>query len=221
MEWKKAVIMVMAIVLLWGLVQPSWAQRGMGDASGVVQQGLRPEIVTLKGKVLRVITGPCAQSTGRFGIGTHFILQPEHGPEQNVHLGPAHLVQAAVRLLAQGEAVSVQAFRTEKMPPGHYNAITLTLDKQTICLRDQTLKPVWAGQAPLRVYGSEMGWPSYGAQRSVYRSRQVGAFLGRGPSFRCRGGYSWGRKGRGRGRGRRWGCQAGPRGLGRQWRAWP
>lgn len=35
------------------------AQRGVGDATGVVRQSLRPEIVLLSGKIIEVQTGPC------------------------------------------------------------------------------------------------------------------------------------------------------------------
>ena len=80
MRRKRTVAISWALVLLWGLVPVSLAQRGMGDASGVVRQGLK----------------------------------------------------------------------TEKMPQGHYNAITVTLDNRTIRLRDPNLRSAWAGQAPLR-----------------------------------------------------------------------
>lgn len=220
MEQKRTVAIFWAFVLLWGLVPVTWAQRGMGDASGVVRQGLRPTTVTLRGEVLRVITGPCEKGTGWSDIGTHFILNTEQGQEQNIHLGPAHLVRAVTDRLSDGGAIVVNAFRTEKMPPGHYNAITVMLNKQTIRLRDQNLRPVWAGQAPWGASRSDMNWSTGRAQRGAYGPRQVGPRQSPGPRPHCRRGYSWEGMGRGRGWGRRWRCQDGPSRLGRQRRAW-
>jgi len=220
MEQKKAVVIVMTVVLLWGLAPAAWAQRGMGDTSGVVRQGLRPATVTLQGKVLRVITGPCEKATGRSDIGTHFILKTEQGREQNIHLGPAHLVQGVTDLLSDGGTVAVRVFRTEKMPQGHYNAVTVTLGNKTIRLRDPNLRPVWAGQVPLRAYRSDIDWLNSREQHGVYRSRQIGPYQCPGPHPRWRRGYSSERMGRGQGYGRRWRCQGGPSRLGRQRRAW-
>ena len=57
----------------------------------------------------------CEQGTGRFDIGTHFILKTEQDQERNTHLGPAHLVKGVADLLSEGDTVTAYAFRTEKM----------------------------------------------------------------------------------------------------------
>ena len=133
------------MVVFSSLASVTLAQRGMGDATGVVRQGLSPEIVALQGEVVRIITGPCEKSTGPSELGTHFILKIEQGQERNIHLGPAHRVQSVTDLLSGGGVVSVSAFRTDKMPEGHYNAVTVMLGNRMIRLRGQNLRPVWAG----------------------------------------------------------------------------
>jgi hypothetical protein len=220
MEQKKAVVIVVTVVLLWGLAPVAWAQRGMGDTSGVVRQGLRLETVVLQGQVLRVITGPCEKATGRSDIGTHFILKTEQGREQNIHLGPAHLVRGVTDLLSDGATVSVRVFRTEKMPQGHYNAVTVRLGDKMMRLRDQYLRPVWAGRAPSMSYRSDVNYLNTDRQCSVYLPRQLGPY--QSPQPRLRRGYSSGRmgQGRGRGQGRGWCCQGGQSRFGRQRRAW-
>ncbi|MCF7973434.1 MAG: hypothetical protein K9N55_06435 [Phycisphaerae bacterium] len=145
MKRIKGTVFSVVMVVLLSLASVTLAQRGMGDAVGVVRQGLSPEIVALQGEVVRIITGPCEKSTGPSELGTHFIVKIEQGQERNIHLGPAHLVQNVTDLLSGGGTVSVSAFRTEKMLEGHYNAVTVRLGNQMIRLRGQNLRPVWAG----------------------------------------------------------------------------
>jgi len=201
MEWKRVNTLCLVVAVLFGLAPATLAQRGMGDASGVVRQGLTPEIVTLQGKVVQIITGPCKNTTGQAEIGTHFILKLKQGQKQNVHLGPAHLVQGVTDLLANGGTVSVKAFRTEKMPQANYNAVTVTVGNKTLRLRAQNLRPVWAGQALMNRRGKTVnlrnianvptpGKPYQNAFAGPYYGRtnariKMGWGQGRGRGFRC------------------------------------
>jgi len=206
MERKRVNAVVLSVVVLFSLVPVTLAQRGMGDATGVVRQGLTPKIVTLQGRVMRILTGPCEKSTGPSELGTHFILKTEQSLEQNIHLGPAHLVQAVTALLSGGGDVSVSAFRTNKMPEGHYNAVTVTLGNNMIRLRAQNLRPVWAGTMSSGPRGSETGQVKScrdlkghlgsclgGAHQCLQRSCQCGRFQSSGK--RCRGRGRCGRVG--------------------------
>lgn len=179
MERKRVNVLFATMAVLFCLAPITLAQRGMGDQIGVVRQGLKPEIVTLQGRVVRIVTGPCEHATGKSDIGTHFIMKIEEDQEQNIHLGPALLVRGVSTLLENGGAVSVRAFRTDKMPEGHYNAITVTLDKKTMRLRGQNLRPVWAGATSLGLDSSNM---SSANRRSTYRRQ-----LARGTGRLCRG----------------------------------
>lgn len=169
---RKLFLCLLAMKVLFCLAPVTWGQRGMGDTSGVVRQGLKLETVTLKGKVVHVDTGPCAKGTGRSVVGTHFILRSEQDLEQNIHLGPAQWAQQVTDQLTEGKIVTVCAFRTQKMPPGHYNAVSVTIDDKTMHLRHQNLRPVWAGQAPQDLIDlTELDGPVVGITVSVCHKR--------------------------------------------------
>lgn len=184
-DMRKVVSLLMAAGLLWcfGSTQ-ALAQRGMGDPTGVARQAVRPELVSLSGKVTAVESGPCELTTGRAGIGTHAMLETQKGESLNVHLGPQLAVAELAKRLKPGTALAVTAFRTDKMPEGHYVAQSLTLGEETIELRDATLRPVWAGGRGAGRGGLQsaagLGLGSgYGASRGPGRAGVVGQ--GRGP----------------------------------------
>ena len=97
------------------LVDALYAQKGVGDATGIASRAVKPEIVTLSGKMVEVRTGLCESSTGRSPVGTHIILETSQGKKLNVHLGPASAVADKVAKLNVGDELVVKAFRTDKM----------------------------------------------------------------------------------------------------------
>jgi hypothetical protein len=163
---------------------PAMAQRGVGRTRGVASQADKPVVVTVKGTVLEVQTEPCESTTGHALVGTHFLLETEQGKQLNIHLGPAEAVADIAVRLTENRRVMVECFRTAQMKPDHYVAKSLRIGRQTLELRDDNLRPTWAGTA------------------RAAAGRQSGA-TGRGWQGRG-GGSGWGR-GRGPGRGRGWG----------------
>ena len=123
----------------------AYAQKGMGEPTGVARQAVRPEIVTVSGKLVEIKTGPCEKTTGRSPIGSHILLESANGEKLNIHLGPAAAVADTVAKLSPGQEVTVKAFCTDKMPDRQYIAQSLTFGKTTVELRDSELRPVWAG----------------------------------------------------------------------------
>ena len=190
-------------VLAWGILVPqTLAQRGMGEQSGVARQAVKPEVASFSGKVLEVKTEPCKMTTGRAYLGTHFTLETPEGGSLNIHLGPAVAVDFATKELSVGTQVTVKAFRTAKMPANHYTAQSLVLDGTEIQLRDESLRPVWAGGDGVGPGRPEPQWP-----RGVGRGQGRGYGLGYGYSGGQGRGYGWGRgpgagRGAGFGRGR-------------------
>lgn len=179
-------VSVVVCVLVLGLgTSVANAQRGMGDQSGVARQAVKPKVIQLEGSILSVETGPCKQTTGRALVGTHVMLQAKDGKQLNVHLGPELAVAPIAKQLPKGTAVTIAAFRTEKMPEDHYVAQSITVGEKVLTLRDETLRPVWAGQGA----GYMQGQGGY----------QMGPGQGRGYGQGANGG--WGR-GRGNGGGR-------------------
>jgi len=171
---------VTAILLLGAAATAAYAQKGVGDATGVARQPAAPKIVSLEGKIIEVRTGPCEATTGRAVTGTHVILETAQKEQLNVHLGPAEAVGHIVARLAVGQPITVKAFRTEQMKEQHYVAQSLTFGKTTVELRDASLRPVWA-LSNTDPRGQAAGPPGFGR--------------GRGPGWGR--GMGWGRGGRG------------------------
>lgn len=166
-----------------GLTSPALAQKGIGGLSGVASQAIKPEVVSLSGKIVEVKTGPCESTTGWSLIGTHIILEAAPKEQFNIHLGPAAAVADTVAKLAVGQPLAVRAFRTEKMKENHYVAQSLTFGKTTVDLRDAGLRPVWAGGnvGPQRTAAGQAGL-----------GRGAGPGWGRGAGPGCgRGGRRW------------------------------
>ncbi len=162
------------------------AQRGIGGTEGVARTTDLPDVVTLKGTVAKVETGPCENTTGRALTGTHLLMKGPKSKTLNIHLGPTATVAFVAKELTEGKKVKVEAFRTKQMEKNHYVACAITCDGRAVTLRDAMLRPAWAGGG---IVADGPGQTARGAGR---------AGQGMGPG-RGRGGY-----GVGRGRGQGW-----------------
>lgn len=120
-------------------------QKGMGDSTGVAQQAVKPKVVKLSGVIESINTGPCEKRKGRTPIGAHLLLKETAGTTLNIHLGPVSRLQSTLDKLSKGQSITVMAFCQDVMPPDHYVAQSLILPEETIQLRDESLRPVWAG----------------------------------------------------------------------------
>jgi len=172
-------------ILSCGLVaSPAWAQKGMGERIGVARQADKPKVVSRSGSVLRVEVGPCKKTTGRYDQGAHFLLETKKGNTLNIHLGPATEVRHIADKLAVGAEVTVDVFRTAKMPDKHFVAKAITVDESTIQLRDEQLRPFWAagnGNSTGRRFGQSPSW-----RRGPGKGYQRGHGQGRGRGWRWR-----------------------------------
>lgn len=164
---SKVVVLVVAALAVAIFSPPVYAQKGMGDDVGVARQAVKPEIVKLSGTVLSVETKICEKTTGRGLLGTHVSIKTEKGDTLIVDLGwaDADAVKSVAEKLTVGKSVNIVAFQTEKMPKDRYVAKSLTIDGKTTDLRDEDLRPVWAGA------GGRMQQPA---------GRGLGRGLGRG-----------------------------------------
>lgn len=123
------------------------AQRGQGDLTGMAQQAEKPELVTISGVLDYIKTGPCESATGHAYIGTHLFLQSgEDETLINIHLGAAYAVEDYVNGLQPGDYVEVTGFRTKIMEADNYIAKNLSVNGRVFELRDENLKPFWAGE---------------------------------------------------------------------------
>ena len=134
-----------ALVICIGAVSSGYAQKGMGETTGIAQSADKPGLTPITGKVVEIKVGPCEATTGRSAKGIHLLLQADEGQQTNLHLGPVRAVADLVDQLSVGETVSADAFRTDAMPANAYIAQAVTLaDGQRIELRDTDLRPSWA-----------------------------------------------------------------------------
>lgn len=184
-----AVMVLASGWFLWN-VPLAEAQRGMGDGVGVARGGAEVERLAVSGTLKEIVTEPCSKTTGWALSGTHLVVATEGQDAEdretwNVHLGPTVVMESLVDKLTEGMQITVDAFRTAKLPEDACVACVLTFDDEEIVLRDETLRPVWAGRGD----GRGGGWNAPGPR-------------GRGRGWG--GGGGWGR-GQGAGRGRGWG----------------
>jgi hypothetical protein len=135
-------IVGMILVPIW--VSGALAQRGAGERPGIARQADKPKVQNVAGSLKEVKTGPCEHTTGRSPVGTHLILE---GKETtfNLHLGPESEVKDVVERTKIGEPVEATAFRTGRLADEHYVAVTVKLGGEEIRLRDDSLRPRWAG----------------------------------------------------------------------------
>lgn len=145
----KKIIKPTIFISLMMLTMIGYSQKGVGESQGVSKQGIKPQIVTLKGTVEEILTEPCKYTTGKSISGTHLIIKTNQKQTLNIHLGPTTEVSGFVEDI-DGNEIEIKAFRTDKLPSDHYIAKELMSKDETTVLRDETLKPFWAGK-----YGKE------------------------------------------------------------------
>jgi len=165
------------------------AQRGMGDATGVARWDSSPALTTVSGEIVAIETHPCENTTGFATSGTHLHLKTSDGDELNVHLGWADAVKPIIDQIEVGDAATITAFRTEAMQEGHYVAQTVTVGEETFRLRDEFLRPTWAGGRLVVARPAVSVGQSWGGSQGYYG---MGNGMGRGRQWR-------GGQGRGRG----------------------
>ena len=135
-----AVLLFLAIIAL--------AQKGTGNPDGISRQGLNPELMEFNGTIESIESGPCKYVTGKSQNGTHLLLQTEE-KTLNIHLGPTAEINKRFSG-EEGDKISLVAFSTDKLPEDHYIAKELMIEGETVVLRDENLKPVWAGKRAKR-----------------------------------------------------------------------
>jgi hypothetical protein len=134
----------------------------------MAQRPDKPELVTLSGQLQSIETHACPQTTGHGYWGTHLMMESDEGKPINLHLGPTAAIQSRIAGLEPGQALEASAFRTDRMPADHYVAKTLRWADREVALRDDALRPFWAGQ------GRARGWANDGSRkRPMPRGRRA------------------------------------------------
>lgn len=151
-EMNKLGIFFMVLVGSMLSVSVAEAQKGTGEKVGLARQGAQPELLELSGILKEVETGPCRSTTGRAYVGTHLFIETDDSETLNIHLGSAEAVKDIVSALTIGQHLDLTVFRTERHADGHFVAKVIRTREKNYHLRDETLRPFWAGQrdAPQR-----------------------------------------------------------------------
>jgi hypothetical protein len=174
-------VTILAAATALVLALPAAAQKGMGQATGVAREAVKPPVQKMSGTVADVAIGECEQTTGRSTMGAHLMVKAEGDKTINLHLGPLSAVEYIVEQVPVGTPIAVEAFRTEAMPEDAYVAKSITVDDKVIHLRDDNLRPSWAagrgsGFGMGRGRGRGMG---QGSGQGMGQGRGQG--MGRGP----------------------------------------
>jgi hypothetical protein len=139
--------MIIFVSLLLACVISVNAQKGIGNLTGIGQETEKPPIVSLSGELVEIKTGPCENTTGRAYIGTHLYLKSAANENLlNIHLGAAYAVELLISRIEVGQKIEVLGFRMDQMQTNHYIAKEVTSNGYTIQLRDDDLRPFWAGE---------------------------------------------------------------------------
>ncbi len=145
-NWLTALSLSSGLILAGGLIAiPAMAQKGAGDATGVARQAVQPELETISGTVTTIKIEPCEKTTGHSTTGTHILLKDSDENVWNLHLGPTASVKHVTDQLVVGQEITATVFRTDKLPKDNYVVQTLTIKDTPVRLRDENLRPVWAG----------------------------------------------------------------------------
>ena len=209
-----ATTLIAGMALSLGVIlSGAFGQKGTNEPTGVARQADKPEVVSLSGTVLEVKTEPCKLTTGRADKGTHIVLQTGTDEKLEIHLGPEVDVEHVTKKIATDQNVAVKAFRTERLPESALIAQSVTVDGETLRLRDEELRPVWAGGVAAPKGRRQGRWsagmgPGGGAGFGCAACRGgngpgqgcgAGCLAGRGQGPACAAGNGPGGKGFGRG----------------------
>jgi hypothetical protein len=128
------------------IAMAGYAQKGVGEAKGVSQQQINPELLKMEGVIQQIKSGPCEHTTGRAVLGTHLMVKSQ-GKMVNIHLGPTSEI-AKLFSPSEGDQITMTVFQTDKLPKDQFIAKEVAINGKSTVLRDDKLKPVWAGKNP-------------------------------------------------------------------------
>ncbi len=138
---------ILITVVLLALSSMGYTQRGVGNNTGIAGSNSVTEIDQVSGKLQKIVTERCTQTTGRYSDGTHLLVKTDQGKTRtlNVHLGPTSVVSDITDQLTIGEEIKLEVYSTEDLPDNHYVAKEVTGGGKSHEIRDSNLKPFWAG----------------------------------------------------------------------------
>lgn len=131
------------IGVLCTMAVAGFPQKGTGDNTGMSQQQLNPELLKMEGVIEKIEIAPCKYTTGKSTSGTHFMVRTDD-KLINVHLGPTAEVSKLISA-TENDPITLTLFQTGRLPEDEYIAKEVIVNGKNTVLRDENLKPVWAG----------------------------------------------------------------------------
>jgi len=146
----KGTKILITVVVLLALTSMGYAQKGMGNNTGIARANSVVEIEKISGELQEIITEPCTQTTGRYSNGTHLLVKNNENETLNVHLGPTKVVSGMTDQLNAGEEIHLEMYTTEDLPENHYIVKEFKSGEVSHEIRNSNLKPFWAGSSGKR-----------------------------------------------------------------------
>ncbi|MFO7843769.1 MAG: hypothetical protein R6V16_08160 [Bacteroidales bacterium] len=144
MNWTRILLTTFVLV---NLTVFSFAQKGVGNNSGISQEGLQTQVNEISGSLIEVLNEPCTETTGKYAKGTHLLIKHKINNEEqilNIHLGPTPLVSEMVDKLVSGTKIELKVYHADGLPDNQFIAQCFSYGNNQYKLRDVNLKPFWA-----------------------------------------------------------------------------
>ena len=143
----KRIKSIFLVTLLSILSTAVYAQKGVGNQSGIGQSNTKLKTKQISGEVKKVLKEPCTQTTGRYDQGTHLLIKTDDfGKDQilNIHLGPTPELKEMTNKLKLGREIRLKVFKTKDLPKKQFIAQSFWYNNDSYTLRDDDLRPFWA-----------------------------------------------------------------------------
>ena len=139
-------IKVALFAILSFMAIAGYSQKGTGEDKGVSREQINPELLRMEGTVEKIELAPCEDTTGKSVSETHLMVRTNEDLI-NVHLGPTAEVSKLIST-KEGDQITMALFQTDKLFKDDYIAKAVIVNGEIVMLRDDDLKPVWAGNKP-------------------------------------------------------------------------
>ena len=143
----KRIKSIFLVTLFSILATAVYAQKGVGNQSGIGQSNTTLKTKQISGEVKKVLKEPCTQTTGRYDQGTHLLIETDDfGKDQilNIHLGPTTELNEMTDKLKLGREISLKVFKTKDLPEKQFIAQSFVYNDHSFTLRDDNFRPFWA-----------------------------------------------------------------------------
>jgi len=152
MKLKNTMLATMIMVIV---TSSGFAQKGTGNSSGVAKNYSSSIVTELSGELKKIVNEPCKKTTGRYSYGTHLFIETLNTRKRtlNIHVGPTEEIKRITENLKTGQQIEMMVFKTDDLPENQFIVKSLKVKGKLYTLRNEDLKPFWAGNQNHRKRG--------------------------------------------------------------------